>query len=164
MNISEIINGCNYGSRIEIDSPKVFEKKDVLNSIYYEANGTDICDHLRNLYNKSETQLDKENELVYDNIQNIKKTIDGNLTTNDLDNDVSTNTKIKSDELNKDDKDFKKNNSFDEHFGHKNKSFDDNFFDVLFYVLIFTIFMVFVTVVINNTWKYFRTYHVTYCQ
>ena len=152
MDITNIINGCNYGSMIKTDSIDSYDKKELIETLYYSANGDDVCVDLQTLYNvNTDSQSSKGSSYEY--------TINSSLN----------------------DSNYMKRRGSDEHFsytddGDNNKpiivykniyqsepivTYEDRIFGNMFTILILTVFIFLVMALINKS-LWHQHYYVAY--
>lgn len=100
MDISNMINGYNYGSMIKTDSVDSFKHPELIESLYYNADGNDPCMELQVMYNiKNNTRLAKGSSYEYTinpSISNIQQKGNGD-DNNDEHFDTSESDKSDSD-------------------------------------------------------------------
>jgi hypothetical protein len=165
MDISNMINGCNYGSMIKTDSVDSFKHPELIESLYYNANGNDPCMELQVMYNiKNNTRFAKGSSYEYTinpSISNIQQK--GNVHHN---NDEHFDTNL-SDTI----ESIESTEAVDTNFNTQDNSnvykavkysIEDKIMNCIFYILVFAILMFCVVLLINKNLQSSTTvYYIT---
>lgn len=139
MDINEIISECDYGKNIRVDSDSSYKNTHMLESVYYANRDKNICNYIQMLYNiNSGPQFSRGSSYEY--------TLDSSFNDEYFDN-----REVGKKHLRKD---------IPEYFSIESN--DDKIFNTFFNVLIFCIILFFLFIVMNKSWKYYRTYNIYY--